>query len=360
MENGVDISKLRHTLLVALLAATPAWAQHAPRVPQAPKITGAPVIDVPPVLMWPLNRPAAKADLSDQTADRLYDLHGNIGQCQDMDLVLSTEGNYHMALQTLWYQVLLPRYRTSIQNWYYTTSPPVAVPQIRFHDFSIGNLHLACRPELVVASQRVIKKLERAHLTDGAPVEIMKTRGNVLLVKHGNPKHIETIWDLGRPDVRLVTPNPYNEPGAFLNYATTLYEVAAHDPHPPKGWTATRLFNTVFNNRTEKDKWLAGDRIHHRDLPWSVAYGRGDVALIMYQLGTFTQKVFPQTFSLVPLGGTVAHPKPLPGNFISKAWMVRIRGHWNPRQRAARDHLISLLESPTFTRILNQDGLDRP
>lgn len=350
----------RAALLVATLPAFASPAPQIPQIPGAPQITAQPVLDAPALLQWPRNRTPAQADLTDPTADTLADLHGNVGRCRSMDLVFSTEGNYHMALQTLWYQDLLPKYHASIRNWYYTTSPPVALPQIKAHNFSIGNLYLHCRPELVVASIKVMRKLVQAHLTDGRPVALMKSRGNVLLVKHGNPKNIQTIWDLGRPDVRVVTPNPYNEPGAFINYATTIYEIAAHDPHPPKGWTAARLFNRIFNNHSVKDKWLMGARIHHRDEPWSVAYGRADVAVIMYQLGYYTARVLPQDFSLVPLGGTISNPEPLPGSYISSAYMVKIKGRWTARQRAARNDLIHLLQSERFTTILTQDGLQRP
>ncbi|HET9122805.1 MAG TPA: substrate-binding domain-containing protein [Acidiferrobacteraceae bacterium] len=343
------------------LATLPALvrAQSVPQIPGAPRILGRPVLDTPRLLHWPLNRAPAKADLTDAASDTVVDLHAEVQDCRDMDLVFSTEGNYHMALHTLWHGYLLPQYGKTIRNWYYTTSPPVALPQIKFHDFSIGNVHLACRPELAVASIKVMNKLKAAGLTDGKPVEIMQSRGNVLLVKRGNPKHIHSIWDLGRPDVHVVTPNPYNEPGAFINYATTIYEVAAHDPHPPRGWTAARLYNAIFNSRI-KDKWLMGARIHHRDEPWSVADGRADVAVIMYQLGAYTARVLPQDFSLVPLGGTIANPRPLPGSYISKAYMVKIKGHWTARQIQARDDLIRLLQSESFTKILKRDGLSRP
>ena len=345
-------------LMLAMLPSF-ARAQSIPQIPGAPYISGRPLLDAPPLLQWPANRPAAAADLTDPTSDTLVDLHGDIQNCRNVDLVFSTEGNYHMALKTLWYRDLLPRYHATIRNWYYTTSPPVTLPQTKFHDFSIGNLHLACRPELAVASLKVMGKLKAAGITDGEPVELMQSRGNVLLVKRGNPKHILSIWDLARPDVHIVTPNPYNEPGAFINYATTIYEVAAHDPHPPQGWTAARLFNAVFNSPTP-GKWLMGARIHHRDEPWSVADGHADVAVIMYQLGAYTAQVLPKDFSLVPLGGTIQDPQPLPGSYISKAYMVKIKGHWTARQKRARDDLMDLLQSETFTKILARDGLSRP
>ncbi len=40
----------------------------------------------------------------------------------------------------------------------------------------------------------------------------------VLLVRHGNPKHIEDWGDLIRPDVKVITPNPKTSGGARWNY----------------------------------------------------------------------------------------------------------------------------------------------
>ena len=348
----------------AVLAATTAcaFAKSIPQIPGAPAIHGRPVVDAPKMLMWPRNAKPAAADLTDPDADLLFDLHGSIerGACRKVDLVVSTEGNYHMALNTLWRTVLLPRYGKTIRSWYYTTSPPIAFPQLMHHDdLSFGNFYLHCRPEVAIAAPRLIRKLEAHGFTEGKPIALMKSRGNVLLVKYGNPLHIHSVWDLARPDVRLITPNPYNEPGAFLNYASTIYQIAKHDPHPPKGWTANRLFNAIFNSHI-KDKWLIGARIHHRDEPWSVAYGKANVAVIMYQLGKYTKASFPHLFTIVPLGGTVSNPRPLPGNQIDTTYLIRVKGHFTARQRRARHDFIKTLESPAFTRILEHDGLRRP
>jgi len=347
--------------VVLSAAMTAAYAQGIPQIPGAPAIHGHPVVNTPKMLLWPRNAKPAAADLTDPTADLLFDLHGNIQgrACRNVDLVVSTEGNYHMALNTLWRHVLLPRYGKTIRSWYYTTSPPVALPQLAHNNLSFGNFYLHCRPSVAIAAPRLIHKLEAHGFTEGKPIAIMRSRGNVLLVKYGNPKHINSIWDLGRPDVHLVTPNPYNELGAFLNYATSIYEIAKHDKHPPKGWTANRLFNAIFNSHI-KDKWLIGARIHHRDEPWSVAYGRADVAVIMYQLGKYTEASFPHIFTLVPLGGTVADPRPLPGNEQDATYLVKIKGAFTARQRAARRDFIKTMESKTFTRILIKDGLTRP
>jgi hypothetical protein len=276
-----------------------AWAE-------MPTITRKPVIDTPQLLDWPTDRGIVTPNLNDPPANTLFDLHGIISSC---DLVLSTEGNYHPALHDIW-PIFLAKFKNQpLRNCFYTTSPPIIMEQIQNQILEFGNLYITCMPSIAVATRVVIDKLVHAGYADGPVYPLYQDRGEVILVKKGNPKRIRSVWDLGRKDVRLVTPNPKLEPGAFENYLTTLYGIAAHDSRPPKQMSAEILINSIFNNPGEDIyKWLAGARMHHRDLPWSVAHGKADAAIILYHLGLFTVQTFPDLFDVVPLGGTVADP----------------------------------------------------
>jgi hypothetical protein len=323
-----------------------------------PAITGKPVIDAPLLLQWPTDQAPADPNLNDPSSNTLFDFHANLSSC---DLAFSTEGNYHPALQDIW-PIFLAKFKDRpLGNWFYTTSPPVALPQIRNRTLQIGNLTATCKPSLVVATRRVIDKLEKAGYTEGQAYPLFQDRGIVILVKHGNPKNIRSVWDLGREGVRLVTPNPVMEPGAFENYLGSIYHIAANDPRPPRGLAPENLINRIFNGASrDPQKWLAGPRIHHRDVPWSVAYGRADAGVILYHLGRYTQQTFPDLFDLVPLGGTVAAPRPLPGTLIGTRFAVRIKGNWTPKQQEARETLLQTLLSEEFTVILEKRGLVRP
>jgi hypothetical protein len=337
--------------MVMGIVTLPAWAE-------LPKITGKPVIDAPALLDWPADQGLLTPNLNDPTANVLNDVHAQIGTC---DLVLSTEGNFHPALRDIWPQYLARFKNQPLVNWVYTTSPPISYEQLQHGVVQVGNLSITCRPSLVIASRKVIEKLMKAGYTEGPAIPLLQDRGSVILVKKGNPKGIHSVWDLGQSGVRLVTPNPDLEPGAFANYAATLAGIAAHDPHPPKGMSAARLVELIFNGGSgDPEKWLAGPRIHHRDLPWSVAFGKADAAIIFYHLGLFTQQTFPGRFDLVPLGGTLADPRPLEGSVVQPRYVVRIKGDWTPRQTEAREGLVETLLSPDFTRVLEQRGLLRP
>jgi len=125
--------------------------------------------------------------------------------------------------------------------------------------------------------------------------------------------------------------------------------------------TAEALIHSIFNNSGgDPYKWLAGARIHHRDLPWSVAYGKADAAIILYHLGLFTLQTFPDIFDVVPLGGTIADPHPLEGTIITTRFLVRIKGNWSARQLEAREGLVETLLSDDFSKILGKRGLLRP
>jgi hypothetical protein len=339
-------------MTVACLTGGPALAA------QIPEITGKPVIDAPQLLEWPADREVTHPNLSDPTSNTLFDFHAVISSC---DLGFSTEGNYHPALHDLW-PIFLAQFKDRpLANWFYTTSPPVALEQITRQKVEIGNLLVTCKPSLVVASRKAIQKLVNAGLTEGPAYPLYQDQGAVILVKKGNPKQIHTVWDLGREGVRLATPNPQLEPGAFENYLGTIYGIASRDAHPPRGAKAEDLINRIFNGASgDPYKWLAGPRIHHRDLPWSVAYGRADAAVILYHLGLYTQQTFPDLFDLAPLGGTVADPRPLPGTISGIRVAVRIKGEWTARQLEARETLLKTLLSDEFTAILERRGLVRP
>lgn len=321
-----------------------------------PAITGAAYSSLPPLLDWPQDVPPQVPNLTEPTNNRLNDLHGQLRNCSNMDLVFSSAGNYHMVLRDLFRDILIPG--SSIQNWYYSTSPPVSVDQITNSTLEFGNLQLGCRPMAAAAGQGVMTTLASRGYTEGAAVRIFRNRGNVILVRKGNPKHIRNIWDLGRPDVKIITPHPCLETDTFPTYAGTIYNVALNDPNPPGHSTAQKLFDSIFNGH--HNKWLIGARIHHREEPWAIAHGDADAGIIFYHLALDAVRNFPTLFEIVPLGGTVDNPQPLPGNPVNPHFAVRIAGPWTAAQLANRELLMSALASSQFQDLLLSHGLSLP
>jgi hypothetical protein len=128
---------------------------------------------------------------------------------------------------------------------------------------------------------------------------------------------------------------------------------------------AETLFAAIFNSKTAPAeaahaKWLAGSTIHHREIPWSVAYGQGDVAVLFYHLALHAVRTFPELFEIIPLGGTVEDPQPLPGNPQEVTYLVRLKGQFTARQLEATEKLFQAYGSSDFTTILERHGLTRP
>lgn len=326
---------------------------------EMPIITGKPLMDVPKLLDWQKYGGLSKPDISEPTANTLNDLTGEINHC---DVNLSTAGNYHMALHELWpYYLSMFEENDRPKTWMFTTSPPVSPEQIANRNLQVGNLYSKCLPQVAVGPKRLTDRLASAGVTESSSVEVFINRGSVLLVKKGNPKRIRSIWDLSRRDVRLVTSNPENEKGSFEEYRNTIYGIASSDPKPPHNMNADTLFNRIFNGKSgNPEKWLTGARVHHREVPWSVAYGKADVGVMFYHLALHAVRQFPDKFEVVPLGGTVENPEPLPGNGISSHYAVRIKGDWTAKQLDARERLMMALTSEKFGAILAKHGMLAP
>jgi len=330
-----------------------------------PKITGKPVIVSPDLLLWPSEYPGVKPYLTEPTANRLSDLHGQVGRC---DLVLSTAGNYHMALRELWASFLKENEKAlDIKTWYYTTSPPISPAQITNKALQFGNLNLTCVPQVAVGPKKLMAKLAKLGLMDGKPVKIIKNYGNVIIVKKGNPKKIKSVWDLGRADVTLVTPNPKMEAGSFGNFSGTIYNVAKNDPKPPKDMTAEKLFDSIFNveqkgctKAGKKCSWVSGKRIMHREQPWAIYSGNADAGVIFYHLALYFVNSFPDQFEIIPLGGTAKEPKPVKGNKVGVLQAVKIKGAWSKNQKAAQEKLMQAFSADAFTKSLVKHGIRRP
>ncbi len=371
--------------LVLSLGAAPAV-----RAQTVPAITGTPTLDTPTNLLdWEYEFPKEPANLDEPTANRLSDLHGEVFGC---DLAITTAGNYHMALKDLM-QYYLHVFATDlgVKSWQYTTSPPIGYDAVKSSVTQFGNLASRCRPQIAVAPATELEKLRTPpdDFVAGKIVPVIRNYGNVILVKKGNPKRINSVWDLGRPHVRVATPSPTSEPGSFGNYSGSIYRIAYNQYYAPAGstdptycqlnprecrdMTPEELFNRIFNETGDqgedksdgehegRGKWLAGARIHHREVPWSIAYGRADAGLIFYHLAKHAVAMFPDKFEMVPLGGTVEAPAPLPGNNVGVMSMACIKApEFTPAQIAARDRMAQAYMSTEFDGILATYGLRRP
>ncbi|MEM7549513.1 MAG: substrate-binding domain-containing protein [Bacteroidota bacterium] len=315
--------------LIAILCVNRVDAQ----VDHTLKIKGTPRIYSPDLLEWKTDFDPKTPDLTEPTSNRIYDLHMQINNCEGFDLILSTSGNYHMALTEFWYDYFLPKY--DLKNWFFSTSPPIGVEQAKNGALSFSNVALRCVPHLVVGPQAVMESLDQEGLMEGQPILIFTNKGNVLLVKKGNPKNIKTLWDLSRSDVVLGTSNPYTEVGSFGNYANSIYNMALEARGEEE---AEVFFQSIFGKETEK--WVSGKRIHHREVPHLVYANQADVGIVFYHLARYFVDSFPEEFEIVPLGGSVENPDPMLGNKIAKLFIAKVKTELSDKQLKFREALI--------------------
>ncbi|WP_179367604.1 molybdate ABC transporter substrate-binding protein [Winogradskyella forsetii] len=340
-----EFNKITVLLIVLLTCSLNA------QVGDTPEIQGLPKIYSPDLLNWKTDFEPKSPDLTEPTSNRIYDLHMQINDCNAFDLVLSTSGNYHMALTEFWYDYFLPKHK--VENWFFSTSPPIGYEQTKNSTLSYSNVALNCQPHLAVGPKDVMDNLRKDDLMEGEPIPMFTNRGNVLVVKKGNPKNIKSIWDLERPDVILGTSNPYTEPGSFGNYANSIYNIALNDKNEED---ATKLFLSLFGKDTKK--WVTGKRIHHREVPHLVYSDQADVGIVFYHLARYFVESFPDEFEIVPLGGTVETPEPLAGNKIGKLFIARIKTALTDKQQKSREALVKEIAGGALDEYLLKHHID--
>jgi hypothetical protein len=246
------------------------------------------------MLNWPEER-AAEADLAPawyQAGSNLcLDFHGDPGAA----LVVYSDGNHHMALREC-LAVFARRHPEAGEPFYATTPPSVLLVLLDAGRLRLGNLVIAARPHVFISPPQILDQVV-AKGAMAAHVPFARSRGNVLLVRGGNPAGIRSLADLNRPDVWLFLPNPEREAVSYKVYRETLAGLA-------------RRQGVALDVLANGGRVVHGERIHLREAPEAVAAGRADAALVYYHLALRYTRVFPEYFEFVSLDGTPENPSP--------------------------------------------------
>jgi hypothetical protein len=291
------------------------------------------------MLDWPQEGPEACAPAQvwrHSGSNICLDFHGDPIRAE---LVLLSDGNHHMAL----HEALdsFSRSHPGLGSLFYATTPPGPLLQLlRDGKLCLGNLVLSPRPHVFISPPDIMDKLVQEGLVHRV-VPLARNQGNVLLVARGNPLSIRGVDDLRSAGARLFLSNPETEKASHAAYVQTLQALAGED-----GGT------DILSSLAAAGRVVFGERIHHREAPEAVASGRADAAMVSYHLALRFKRLFPETFDIVPLGGSVERPEPRPGNVISRTWMglVGQGGPWGQK-------LISFFQSRTVRDIYTYHGL---
>lgn len=257
-------------------------------------------------------------------------------------LVVFSDGNHHMALM----ETLQHFYKNNpeVEQVFYATTPPGPVLKLLKHgSLQIGNFILSAKPHVFISPPSVLDNLvNEGYMQQHMP--FMQNRGNVLLIKKGNPKNISGIADLARTNVRLFLSNPKTEAMSYKGYVDTLKGIAARED----------VDLSFLSDELSGTEVEYGERIHHREAPQAIMDGRADVAIIYYHLALRYTRIFPSLFEMIPMGGTTEDPRPVPKNVISltHAGIIGDGGQWGSQ-------FLHFLSSKLVSEIYSHHGLLR-
>jgi ABC-type molybdate transport system substrate-binding protein len=210
------------------------------------------------------NGPAAQKGYIFHVADvdNIPDLHGNPA---DARLVLFIGGNQFFVLPQLIaaFEDQNPALKGHI--FYETLPPGILRKQIAAgNTLTVGNLTLQIQPDVYEAGARVLQQMEQS----GQVKNVVRYATNdlAIMVQAGNPKHIRSLEDLGRPDVTLSMPNPQWE-GVANQIAASLRKAGGQP-----------LEQAVYQDKVKTGKTILTE-IHHRQTPIRIMNGTADAGV---------------------------------------------------------------------------------
>lgn len=297
-------------------------------------------------LIWPEERACANApgmpEFSQPDSNLCLDFHGDPARAR---LVVFSDGNHHMALQeTL---ELFVGQNPDVGDIFYTTTPPrVAVEMLAAGRILVGNLCISATPQVFISPPQILERLVAAGYMQ-AHRPFMRSRGNVFLVRKGNPQGILGLADLLRDGVRLFLSNPVTESLSYRVYADSLRNLAQRE-------RLSLAFLEHAPGENDPAKLVYGNLVHHREAPQALADDRADAAMLYYHLALRYQRIFPDMFDIVRIGNESASGECDPLNLVSQfnCGLVGNGGQWG---QALLDHLMSAAVAEVYA----QHGLAR-
>jgi len=194
--------------------------------------------------------------------DNVPDIHGNPCEAK---LVIFIGGNQFFVLPQLIaaFEQQHPELKGHI--FYETLPPGILRKQIAANDaLTLGNLTIQVKPDVYEAGARVLKEMEQANQVKG--VVQYATNDLEIMIPAANPKNIQSLKDLGRPDVRLSMPNPQWE-GVANQIASSLRKAGGDS-----------LYQAVYQDKVKSGKTVLTE-IHHRQTPMRIMSGQADAGV---------------------------------------------------------------------------------
>jgi ABC-type molybdate transport system substrate-binding protein len=205
-------------------------------------------------------------DFTVPEVDNLPDFHGDP---MTAELVIFVGGNYYFAMAPLVAEFQREHPELQGKIYYETIPPGLLVEQIKKNGtITVGNMTWTVHADVYAAGmQRVNQMIDEGYAAGPAVPYVTNTL--TIMVPKGNPAHIATLNDLGKPGTRLVMPNPAFE-GIARQIKLSLAKAGGED-----------LVKAVYETKVQSGETEL-TRIHHRQSPLYLMLGRA-VAGVTWQ-----------------------------------------------------------------------------
>ncbi len=274
-------------------------------------------------------RPIAPFDFTVPPVDQILDLHGDPS---DPNLVVFMAGNQFMVMNAL--MAAFHKAHPEISRIFYETLPPgIVARQMRAGGIRMGNLVVTAQPDVFLSGKRRMRVMQREGLV-AAPFAYA-TNVLAIEVKAGNPLHIESLRDLGRPGVRVSMPNPAWE-GVAMQIERA-YRKAGGEA----------LVHTIMVTKRAAGTTLL-TKIHHRQTPLYIMDGKADAGPVWISEALYQERIHnPIAMVAIPAADNV-------GAVYEAAMVTKVR-----HRRAAQDFL-NFMKTPTARAIYRSYGFGQP
>ncbi len=207
--------------------------------------------------------------------DDMADFHGDLS---DPKLVLYVGGNYYFAMAPLVaaFEAANPQYKGRI---FYITIPPgmLATAMQQGGTFTSGNMTFTVKPDAYLAGLKKVQSLIDSGVLS-APAISYVTNDLTIMVPKGNPAHIQSLLDLGKPGVKLVMPNPAYE-GISRQIEASLRKAGGDALEVQVYETGVKNGTTILTH------------IHHRQTPLFLMQGLADAGITWKSEAIFQEEI---------------------------------------------------------------------
>ncbi len=211
-------------------------------------------------------------DFTADGADQVLDLHGDPASA---DLVIFAGGNEWFAMPDI--LAAFKQAHPEVIHIYYETLPPgIISQQMATGTLRVGELEVGVKPDVLVGGARGLAAMR----TQGTIEDPVTFANNTLgiMVKAGNPKHVTSLADLARADVRVAMPNPKTE--GIARQIEASYRKAGGDA----------LDRAIMQTKVATGSTTITS-IHHRQTPMWLLNGKVDAGPVWITEGLYQERI---------------------------------------------------------------------